>query len=135
MAIFDEWIEKAKQDLRVAKLLIKEEEDVWGIAAYHTQQCAEKALKGYLSYKNQALNKTHNLVLLLDLCKAIDSSFGNFENEAIVLTPYSSKFRYPDDVCMIHKDDAAFAIVAASKILNFVKLKISNKPDPNLTIF
>jgi len=42
------WIKKAANDLRSSKVLVNE--DILDTAVYHTQQSAEKALKGYLVY-------------------------------------------------------------------------------------
>ena len=38
------WLAKATSDLKSAKKLIKDDDDTLDTAAYHTQQCAEKAL-------------------------------------------------------------------------------------------
>jgi HEPN domain-containing protein len=39
------WLVKAKNDLKSSKKLIKGDDVVLDTAIYHTQQCAEKALK------------------------------------------------------------------------------------------
>jgi HEPN domain-containing protein len=124
MATFEDWLIKARQDLKASTFLFKEDEDLWGLAAYHAQQCGEKSLKAYLAYKNQMINKTHNLVLLVDLCKGFDIGFEKLRKNAIILTPYSSKFRYPDDICEPTKEAVEDALVCASKIFNFIKAKI-----------
>ena len=60
------WIRKSSSDLRAAKVLLKE--NILDAAIYHTQQCAEKALKGYLSCTNKKILKTHDLVVLVEYC-------------------------------------------------------------------
>lgn len=47
MEIHEEWLFKANSDLESAKVLLKN--NLLDTAIYHTQQSAEKALKGYLA--------------------------------------------------------------------------------------
>ena len=47
MKPYESWLIKAYHDLISAKKLAQDEEPVLDTAIYHTQQCAEKALKGY----------------------------------------------------------------------------------------
>jgi HEPN domain-containing protein len=51
MAIYEEWLLKAKRDLDTAKALL--EKSYFDTAIYHTQQCAEKALKVRLIGRNK----------------------------------------------------------------------------------
>ncbi len=44
-----EWLFKAEHDLKSAELLLQSVEPLYDIIVYHTQQCAEKALKAYLT--------------------------------------------------------------------------------------
>jgi len=46
MKQYETWIMKAKNDLKSSKKLMQGEDFVLDTAIYHTQQCAEKALKG-----------------------------------------------------------------------------------------
>ncbi len=66
-------------------------------AIYHTQQCAEKALKGFLAYHENFLSKTHDLIKLLEVCCAIDLEFSELRLDAAVLSPFATEFRYPVD--------------------------------------
>lgn len=59
----NKWLLKAKNDLEASKLLYKA--DYLDIAIYHTQQCAEKSLKGFLAFLKQPLIKSHDLVALV----------------------------------------------------------------------
>ena len=59
MGIHEDWLLKAERDLDTAKVLL--ENAFHDTAIYHTQQCAEKALKGYCVYRLQPLIKTHDL--------------------------------------------------------------------------
>jgi len=44
----EEWLLKAENDLLSAKKLIAGDNPILDTAVYHTQQCAEKSLKGFL---------------------------------------------------------------------------------------
>ena len=117
-----QWMLKAKNDLRGAKILFKE--NVFDLCVYHAQQCAEKMLKAYLVFKKQEIRKTHELELLAKLCQEFDSGFGLLTNDAIELAPYCSKFRYPDDILIPEKDETLTVLNRSEKIYKFVKNKI-----------
>ena len=119
----DIWIIKAKSDLKAAKLL-RYDEETWDATVFHTQQCAEKALKAFLDFSKKPITKTHDLELLVALCSKIDSHFEGLKMKAATIKPYATKFRYPDD--LLHPDacDVDEAINCAEYIFNFVKQKL-----------
>ena len=49
-----DWLYHANQDFLAAKILF-EDERCYNATAFHCQQCIEKALKGYLLFKNRKL--------------------------------------------------------------------------------
>jgi HEPN domain-containing protein len=55
------WLIKAHSDLRSARALVALPEPATDTAIYHCQQAAEKALKGYLAFRDQPLERTHVL--------------------------------------------------------------------------
>lgn len=57
MKLHEIWLFKSENDIKSAKKLIEGEAKILDTAIYHTQQSAEKALKGYLTYKNQEIRK------------------------------------------------------------------------------
>ena len=117
------WLAKAESDLRASEKLVMDEL-VWDVAIYHTQQCAEKALKAFLAWSKRPLEKTHNLAKLLELCMTFDPEFIELRNEAEVLTPFLTAFRYPDAELHPEKLVLDDAIVKARRILKFVQTKI-----------
>ena len=62
----EQWIVKSQRDLAAARVLFQSQ--LFDITVYHCQQCAEKALKAYLAYQQGSLQRTHNLVILLEGC-------------------------------------------------------------------
>ncbi len=123
MKPYEAWLVKADHDLASAYKLIEGDDPLFDTAIYHTQQCAEKALKGYLSYKQQPIQKTHNLALLIEFCSKLDESFVYLLSDAKVLVPYGFTFRYPDFDMEPDKDDVTDAIGKAANILQFIRGK------------
>ena len=123
------WLSIAESDLQLAKKGA-EEDSTLSIAIIHTQQCAEKSLKGYLSYHSRPLQRTHDLLKLLDDCVAIDDSFVVLRNSAAILTPYATEFRYPGEEEAYGPSLKLMnaAILHAMTILDFVKEKLSILP-------
>lgn len=131
-----DWLAKASSNLNAAKKLIKDDDETLDLAAYSSQQSAEKALKAYLIFKQQPILKTHDLEKLLASCIGYDSTFNCLRDAAEILSPYATYTRYPDDRFYIDRQEAIQAIKLAEKVLKFVQTKIS--PDeklPQLRIF
>jgi HEPN domain-containing protein len=118
MPAHKDWLFKAETDLKSAQKLLSE--NLLDTAIYHTQQCAEKALKAFLAFQKQEIQKAHDLEFLTKLCEQIDGSFACLLNIASNLKPYGIKFRYPDDVLIPAKKDVEIAIRQAEKIYLFV---------------
>jgi len=129
---YEAWVFKAQSDLRTAEMAAHHNDPATDTAIYHTQQCAEKALKGFLAYRQSKIQKTHNLVRLVEQCTVLDPAFESLLDDADELTPMGTEFRYPDDFDEIHDVSQLFpsveeveeAIIKAKRILDFVKSKI-----------
>jgi HEPN domain-containing protein len=59
------WLIKARNDLATAHKLASGTDPYLDTAIYHTQQAAEKALKGFLTFHHQQIVKTHDIRFLL----------------------------------------------------------------------
>ncbi len=130
-----EWLIKALSDLKMAKKGIKDDDDTLDGAAYHTHQCAEKALKAFLFFSKQPIKKVHDLELLVELCSAIDQNFKVLFDSVERLNPYAIYSRYPDDRFYIDRQEVEEAIEMAATVLNFVKKKIEEPQNPTLKLF
>lgn len=115
-----QWLIKSQRDLGATRRLMEGEEQYLDIAVYHCQQAAEKAIKAYLTYQDIIFEKTHNLVALLALCIPSEPTFSRWEEEAEMLTPYATEFRYPGDVLIPERDEAEQALAAAEGLANFI---------------
>ena len=119
-----EWLKYSHNDLISAKHLY---EDLYPkqteIACYLSQQCAEKALKGYVLFKDIEPPKTHNLIELCQICTNHDNSFSEILDACADLTPYGVAVHYPNELAV---DDAIgkLAIDNAQIIYDFCAGKI-----------
>lgn len=125
MPSYNGWITKAKSDLHLAEKGLKDDDLTLDSAIFHTQQCAEKALKGFLASYQQPQIKTHDLLKLLELCAQIDTEFAKLQLEAAILSPFATEFRYPtDEEIILERKIVVDAINRARNILQFVEEKL-----------
>ncbi len=120
----EEWLFKAENDYESAKYLLTSPKPLFDIAAYHTQQCAEKSLKAYLAFCGQEIDRTHNLKMLAESCALIDKTFCELIDDCILLNPYATLYRYPEGDLMPEKSTIVAALSVSLKIYNYVKAKV-----------
>lgn len=118
-----EWAKKAEEDIIVAKLVLAENGPPNQIC-FHSQQAAEKYLKGYLVFKEQKIEKVHQLRYLLELCVKIDPSFEILKEDTFYLARFYIETRYPGDSPDFTLPEAKKALDAAYKIKEFISKKI-----------
>lgn len=94
-----DWIYHAWLDRLTAERL-RNEPLLYYTAAFHCQQCIEKALKGYLLYKSRKLMDGHNLTWLCKQAAMMDSGFIQWIDESAVLNRYYIETRYPADIAL-----------------------------------
>ncbi len=123
--MFKQWLLKAERDIDSAKLLI--DGKLYDTAIYHTQQCAEKALKAFIAFKNLPIQKTHDLVVLAKICEKLDASFDDVLNVTYILNGLDVEYRYPDglddEINQPEESQVKDSIGYAREILDFVKKK------------
>jgi HEPN domain-containing protein len=129
----EKWLRIAQEDLLAAKELIKVE--LFSTVTYHCQQSAEKALKGYLAFKNHEVLKSHDLNKLVGSCKKFDVLFDQLYDAANNLNPYLTRFRYPTEFDIPDFAESKQAIAYAQTVMKFVFKKISEKPTGQTDIF
>ncbi|GHV41478.1 hypothetical protein AGMMS49546_17440 [Spirochaetia bacterium] len=120
-----QWFHVAETDLVTAKLtLANTYPKLLDISCFHCQQAAEKALKGYLQYKDQDPPRRHDLEELCRLCMDMDPSFGALMDTVLILNPYGVASRYPAE-SLIDEGMTQTAIVQAQAVYDFALSKIS----------
>ena len=116
------WMVKAWRDLETARRAAIGEPPFYDIAVYHCQQSAEKAVKAFLVHHGKAYEKTHDIEVLVDLASEIEAGFGKLTDAADALTPYATRFRYPNSTFAVEPKPAEYneALQHAQTIYDFV---------------
>jgi HEPN domain-containing protein len=113
--VVSEWLRKAENDLRLAEHLLSEGTLFPNAIAFHSQQAVEKLLKAYLSWKQIAFPKTHDLDELLDRIQTVNPGLAESLRDTIVLTPYGVELRYPGESPDATIEEAGEAVELARK--------------------
>lgn len=108
--IIREWIDKADHDLGSAKLIFLHIPEYFDTIAFHCQQATEKYLKAMLVFYGVDLQRTHNLVYLLDLLSQKFFLSEDIYDKAILLNGYSVQIRYPDKSIYLTKEELETSI-------------------------
>ncbi|MEW6680600.1 MAG: HEPN domain-containing protein, partial [bacterium] len=75
------WIDFAKEDLLMAELALKE--GITNQTCFHSQQCVEKVLKGFIISKGKIHPQSHKLA---DILSKIDKSpFDDIRDDILLL--------------------------------------------------
>jgi HEPN domain-containing protein len=126
----EDWIIRAERDLEVAKQMLAANPMFGDAVAYHAQQAAEKALKGFLTAYGITFRKTHLLEELIEACEMIEPQFQQFSAAAQILSPYASEFRYPGGRIEPADAEARAAYQHATDILQYVRDALANAISP-----
>ena len=127
--IVREWLIRADRDLQAARLLLENPTPLLEYVLFHCQQAVEKALKGYIEYREIRPPKTHVIAQLLDLAEVQDSDFASIRDSAW-LTPYAVSTRYPGFEPEPTAELAREGITTAKQILAFVTERLSAEAKP-----
>jgi HEPN domain-containing protein len=111
-----QWMERSRDDLGIARALI----DVgrYRGALFFCRQAAAKALKAWLAFHQTPFRKTHELVDLFPDILSVDGSLQPLLDEAVTLSHYAWRFRYPGAP---YEPDEAEALEALRKAGNTVQ--------------
>jgi HEPN domain-containing protein len=115
-----EWLTRAENDLRVAQFLLTMTDPPPESIGFHAQQCAEKALKAYLTFHQSPFERRHDLNYLVDLAIPLEPGFAEFRVPADLLTPYAVEFRYPDAIAQLSIEAVREGVAAAERLYAFV---------------
>ena len=120
------WFNKGNNDLSSGKYLFTMPNPPTDIICFHSQQAAEKYLKGFLVFHDVEAPRIHGIEELISMCVKIDSEFSKLYDIGSDLSGYAVEVRYPtDEDYEITIEEAQHAIEIAKKFRKFVLDKLS----------
>jgi HEPN domain-containing protein len=124
------WLELAARDLRRVEILLAvTPPDVEG-ALFHSQQAAEKALKGFLTWHDIAFRQVHELGELGRQCLQADPTLSDLLQRANSLTKYAVRFRYPGAPYEPALEEAQGAHALAQEVLEAIVFRLRERVKP-----
>ena len=121
-----EWIDKAEGDRKVARREIQAADPVWNVVCFLAQQCAEKYLKGLLEEHNVAFQKTHDLLVLLNLSGETLSELDSLKPQLAHLSTFGIATRYPGTQADEQAAESAIETTEAVRTVIRTKLGLSD---------
>jgi HEPN domain-containing protein len=118
------WLTKAKSDLEAAVHNLTASPPLLGDLVFHCQQAAEKAMKGFLAWHDVPFRKSHDLEEIGEACLSIDTSLKDLVDQAVPLTEYAWKFRYPGEVEEPTQTEAQEALALARQVYEAILARL-----------
>jgi HEPN domain-containing protein len=113
-------ITKATQDLEAAIVLSKENKSQFENAAFHVQQCVEKAIKAVLVNKEIPFTYVHDLGVFIEKIPR-DIKQPPHKYELIALNEYSAIRRYLEGPTPVTKEELSNILDQAKSMLDWAK--------------
>ncbi len=124
------WLAQANRDLRRVQLLLAADPpDVEG-ALFHSQQAAEKALKGFLTWHDIAFRMVHELGEIGRQCLQADPTLAGLLQSANSLTKYAVRFRYPGAPYEPTLEEARDVAALAGDVVEAITSRVSADARP-----
>jgi HEPN domain-containing protein len=131
--IVKQWFNHAARDLKMATIALSFSADLKNESAFHSQQCIEKALKGYLVYSNIRPPKTHDIQELAKLLVGAEPNLSGLIRNAKELSSYAVTYRYPSaELKPLTLAKAKSALNISKKIFDFLLNQMSKDNDREL---
>ncbi|MBI3362389.1 MAG: HEPN domain-containing protein [Chloroflexi bacterium] len=120
--LVEEWVTKAEEDFSAANLAIEAIVPLPSVAAFHSQQCAEKYLKAYLTEHDIEFKPRHPLLPLRDLIEDFDPDIDDLTDDLDLISDYAVDVRYPGRGATL--DEATEALAAATRVRAFIRSRL-----------
>src|SRR3990172_1970292 len=91
------WAERAEEDFELARSALQRKKPFTASACFHAQQCAEKYMKALLISRGADFPKTHDLLMLNNLCSSAGLFLEINPKHLNTLTDYAVRTRYPGE--------------------------------------
>lgn len=118
------WLRKSSEDLRAAEFEFGARPPLTEDILFHSQQAAEKALKGFLVWHEQPFRKTHSLEEIGEQCLAIDGTLKAEVDRVVPLTEFAWLFRYPGAPARPLEAEARDALDRARAIFQAISIRL-----------
>ena len=127
--VAEEWIERGKHDLEVARILLQKKEYL-DVVLFHLHQAVEKYLKGFLIYRGWELKKIHDIETLLTDVISFDEEFKKYLDFGRRLTAFYLEERYPPGpITHYSRKEVAETIGIVEDIIARIEKKIEKDAD------
>jgi HEPN domain-containing protein len=113
------WVARAEEDFVLARTAVKRKIPLAYGACFHAQQCAEKYIKALLISEGADFPKTHDLLMLNNLCSSNGILLEIDPKNLNTLTDYAVRTRYPGNDPT--PEDAREAIELAKAVRVFAR--------------
>jgi HEPN domain-containing protein len=113
------WVTRAEEDFALARAALRRKQPLASGACFHAQQCAEKYMKALLLSQGANFPKTHDLLLLNNLCSANSILLEIDPKHLNTLTDYAVRTRYPGNDST--PEDAKEAIALTKLVRTFAR--------------
>jgi HEPN domain-containing protein len=113
------WAASAEEDFVLARSALRRKQPLASGACFHAQQCAEKYMKALLISKGADFPKTHDLLLLNNLCSTKGILLEIDPKHLNTLTDYAVRTRYPGNDPTV--EDAREGIELAKLVRNIAR--------------
>lgn len=123
MPLDPKWEAFAQSDLEAARVLFAE--GIWNQVCFHSQQCAEKLLKGSLPPEKRP--RSHKITDLVRLTESLDLD-ENLMRKLLLLDRFYIPSRYPDalpgslEEGMPSKSDAKESLATTEALAKFLNI-------------
>jgi HEPN domain-containing protein len=124
------WLRKADQDLAAGAHALAAEPPFTAHAVFHAQQAAEKSMKALLTWHSTPFRKTHLLEEIGEQCLRIDDSLRPWVDDAVPLTAFAWKYRYPGEPDEPSEEEAANALAIARRLYDAVLARLPDEVRP-----
>lgn len=113
------WAERAEEDFILARTALRSKKPLTSGVCFLAQQCAEKYIKALRISKGWEFPKTHDVLMLNNLCSAAGIFLEIDAKHLNTLTDYAVRTRYPGEPPTV--EDAKEAVELAKLIRNFAR--------------
>ena len=126
------WLKIARSDLKMAFLSLTYDDELTQQICFHSQQCVEKSLKGYLVFMNISFPKTHSIEYLYERCKEVNKDFSTINIGELSI--YAVETRYPQEYSEPSIEEAKSAYKIARDVYSFIINELRAE-ESDLTLF